>query len=106
MTFLYAWQRCDAAGHCTQITGATKPVYVVTAADVGFRLSAAALARNVAGTSSAASNLTATPVASASALRPTTKTLPVVSGPAAVGASLAVSAGSWNSATPVTLRYV
>jgi hypothetical protein len=53
------WQRCDAQGAgCTGIVDATAPTYVVTSADVGFRLRVFVSATNPGGTTGAASDPT------------------------------------------------
>jgi hypothetical protein len=59
-SFRYAWQRCDAAGTCAAIPGATQPSYAVAAADVGFTLRVVVIAANAVGQTTAASAPTAT----------------------------------------------
>jgi hypothetical protein len=53
------WQRCDTQGAgCVGIVGATAPTYVVTTADVGFRLRVFVSATNPGGTVNASSDPT------------------------------------------------
>jgi hypothetical protein len=53
------WQRCDAQGAgCVGIVGATAPTYLVTSADVGFRLRVFVSATNPGGSASATSDPT------------------------------------------------
>src|SRR5690349_19904713 len=56
----YRWQRCDAAGRCLDISGATRIVYYVRAADAGKRLRVVATARSGGGSTS--TSLTTKPV--------------------------------------------
>jgi hypothetical protein len=58
MTFAYQWLRCDGAGHCADIAGATSKSYRVATADVNSRLRVRVTARNATG--SAAENTPAT----------------------------------------------
>jgi hypothetical protein len=58
--YTYRWRRCDANGaNCSDISGATKKTYVLTAADQGTTLRVRVTARNSAGTASATSAPTA-----------------------------------------------
>jgi hypothetical protein len=58
--FAYQWERCDSAGaNCAAIAGASGPTYVVTAADVGFRLRVVVTATNAGGAGTSASAPTA-----------------------------------------------
>jgi hypothetical protein len=59
-TVKYTWRRCPATGGaCVAITGATAPKYVVSAADVGFRLGVRVQLKNTLDTVSASSVTTA-----------------------------------------------
>jgi hypothetical protein len=58
-SFRYAWQRCDAAGTCAAISGATQPSYTVAASDVGFTLRVVVTAANAVGQTTAVSAPTA-----------------------------------------------
>jgi hypothetical protein len=58
-TVSYAWQRCDAAGACAPIAGATQSTYTVTAADSGATLEVVVTAANPVGQTSVASAPTA-----------------------------------------------
>ena len=98
--YAYQWQRCSAdATGCTNISGATSASYRLVTGDVAYRIRAAVSAHNVAGSASyvpsAASAVVAAP--------PSSKTAPVLSGVAAVGKKLSVTAGTWS--TEVTVAY-
>jgi hypothetical protein len=58
-SFRYVWQRCDAAGTCAAISGATQPSYTVAAGDVGFTLRVVVTAANAVGQTTAVSAPTA-----------------------------------------------
>jgi hypothetical protein len=58
--FAYQWERCDSAGaNCAAVAGASGPTYVVTSADVGFRLRVVVTATNAGGAGTSASAPTA-----------------------------------------------
>jgi hypothetical protein len=55
-SFAYAWQDCNASGtSCSNIAGASKSTYLLTAADVGHRVRAIVTAANSFGSSNAMS---------------------------------------------------
>ena len=75
-TLAYQWQRCDAAGECGDIVGATATTYRLTAADVNTTVQVLVTGTNAAGSDSAHSAQTgdvapATPVAPGSTADPT-----------------------------------
>jgi hypothetical protein len=53
--FAYRWSRCDAAGTCAPIAGATAASHTITAADAGMRLVSEVTASNGAGSAVASS---------------------------------------------------
>jgi lysophospholipase L1-like esterase len=57
LSFTYKWQRCGVAT-CTDIVGITSATYVLTTNDSGYNIKAIITATNVAGSSSAESQLT------------------------------------------------
>jgi hypothetical protein len=59
-SFSFQWLRCDGAGACTSISGATANTYTATSADVGMTLRSVVTATNFDGTASATSAPTAT----------------------------------------------
>src|ERR1700730_807907 len=64
VTFVYQWQRCDAAGaNCLPIVGATSQTYVPTTDDVGHALVLAVTAQTPAGSAIASSPATVAVVA-------------------------------------------
>ena len=60
IAYTFQWQRCDPSGTCTDIGGAMSSQYTVADADAGFRLLVRVTATNSGGSSSAASQMTAT----------------------------------------------
>ena len=58
-TYAYQWQRCDATGVCTALTGATATTYLLTPGDLGATIEVVVTATNTVGSQSA----TATPTA-------------------------------------------
>jgi hypothetical protein len=73
------------------------------AAQVGMVMRATVLATNLAGKTSAFSNVTAVVLAKASA--PVNTGLPAISGSTHVGQRVTASTGTWNSATTSTYSY-
>ena len=59
ISFAYAWQRCDAAGTCVAVPGATQQTYAVTAADAGSTLRVVVTAANAVGQTTSTSAPTA-----------------------------------------------
>jgi hypothetical protein len=60
MTFTYRWLRCDQDGaNCVPISGATASTYILTAADVDFRIRSEVTATNGGGSAGAQSSATA-----------------------------------------------
>jgi hypothetical protein len=106
LSFAYRWVRCGAGGgrpdgsDCTSIAGATNTRYVVTSADVGFRLRVRVTATNSEGSQTAASNPTAVVVGP-----PVNTSLPVVSGTPLVDQTLTVSQGGWSGRQPIAFSY-
>ncbi len=102
-TFAYQWQRCDGSGSgCASVAGATAAGYQPVSADVGRTLRAVVKASNTAGSASATSAVSA--VVGAAAQVPVNAALPVISGTAQEGSTLAVSTGTWSGA-PTTFAY-
>jgi hypothetical protein len=92
----YAWQRCPSDGFsCTNITGATKATYTLTAADVGHTVRVLVVAANGDGRDVAPSEPTDV-VASKNAPKLTAR--PEITGDETVGSELSVSTGSWSPA--------
>jgi hypothetical protein len=59
-TFTYQWQRCDASGAgCVDVAGATGKTYGVRAADLGHTMRVAVTAKNLAGSTTMNSDVTA-----------------------------------------------
>jgi len=103
IAYAYSWYRCDSAGaHCKAIRGATQPTHVQSARDVGHTLGFAVTATDTTGTTIAYAPLVG-PVAAPDAQLVSTGP-PTISGTAAAGQQLQVSAGSW-SRTPTALGY-
>ncbi len=105
IAYSFQWERCDTAGHCAAIPGATGQTYVPTGSDVGYRLRALVTGRNAFGSSSLYSNLTSAAIATSGG-RPVLVTAPSVTGTAQVGAVLTTSNGTWSSSTSLRYAYV
>ncbi len=99
-SFAYVWNRCSPA--CVPIGGATSSTYVPTAGDVGSTVTVTVIASNAGGDGLAAVSaptgfVTLPPV-------PVNTVLPVVSGTAVQGQTLAVSTGTWTY-VPTSFAY-
>lgn len=95
-SFSYRWRRCASDGtSCFDLSGATGKTYRLVSADVLHTLRVVVTAANSSGRDSATSNTT--PVIG-SRNGPRNTSAPVITGDAAAGAELTVSAGSWSPA--------
>jgi hypothetical protein len=102
--FTYQWQKCDSAGNCPAIDGATANVYVPTQSDVGSTLRVNVRATNSVNFAEKTSEATA-PVASRV---PANTSPPVISETVSSfdnTVSYAVSQGTWTGAATLTFRY-
>jgi hypothetical protein len=106
LSFAYQWVRCGAdggrpdGGDCTVISGATKRNYGLVRADVDFRLRVRVTASNSQGSSTAASNPTATVVGP-----PVNTSTPLVRGNMVVGTVVTADPGSWSGRTSISFSY-
>jgi hypothetical protein len=107
-SFAYQWVRCPSDGGdptgstCATVGGATTQAYIVSSADVGFRLRVRVTAMNPEGSTTAASNATALIAAQAQA--PVRISDPVVSGTARAGSTLTATQGQWRN-TPTSFAF-
>jgi hypothetical protein len=92
-TFTYSWLRCHGGNGCSAIAGADGTTYVLTDADVGFRIEVAVTATNAGGIGTADSNLVGPVVPHGP---PVVVTTPSVSGDATVGSILTADPGTWS----------
>jgi GH25 family lysozyme M1 (1,4-beta-N-acetylmuramidase) len=107
LTFLYEWQRCDAAGGgCVPIPGATAETYKATSSDSGHALVVVVTAQSSGGSALVASPPTVAigTGGSGSATRPVATAPPSITGNAIVGQQLSSSVGTW-SGSPTTFSY-
>jgi hypothetical protein len=110
-TLAYRWVRCGSEGgrpdgsNCSSVSGATSPTYTLTSSDVGRRMRIRVTATNSSGSTTAASNPTATVKASSPSGKPVNTAEPVISGTAAVGQALTATPGNWTGQTPITVSY-
>jgi GH25 family lysozyme M1 (1,4-beta-N-acetylmuramidase) len=106
LTFVYQWQRCDAAGgSCAPIVGATAETYLPVADDVGHALVLAVTAQAAGGSATSASPPTVAVIAGgATATRPAATAAPTVTGTPVAGQSLSSSVGAWIGA-PSSFAY-
>jgi len=110
ITYKLQWLRCKAdagddssTSSCANIGGATTTTYVVSSADLGFRLRFRVQASNKQGTSTSTS--AATSVVTAEGGKPANSSAPSISGSALVGATLTASTGTWVGDQPITYSY-
>lgn len=105
ITFSFQWQRCAPAPNCSPIPGATGQSYAVTTADVGLRLRALVTGTNRAGSTTIASNQTATVVARGGA--PVLAVAPSIANGSSVALdqTLTGTSGSWTGSQPITFGY-
>jgi hypothetical protein len=103
-SYAYQWQDCDTSGaSCTSINGATSTTYTLAAADVGHTIRSLVTATNAGGsasTSSAATSVVPTPLASP----PSNTAAPAISGQAVQGETLTTSNGLWTN-NPSSYAY-
>ena len=101
ITYKYQWLRCDPVSWvCTTISSATSATYVLTSAEVGFKMVSAVTATNSAGQSTANSYGSAVVVPTA----PVNTAKPTLSGSPGRQA-LTSSTGTWSGTTPLTFGY-
>jgi len=104
LSYAFAWQRCTAAGRCTQIAGAVNQTYVATNDDVGYRLRAIVTVSNAFGHASIATNLTAAAIAPAGNA-PALTSAPRLTGSAIVAGVLTTTPGTWSGASSIQYAY-
>lgn len=93
-TFAWQWRRCDATTltSCTDVPGATDPLYALTIADVGWRMRVVVTATNGAGSVSSTSGVSF-PIG-----RLDRTPVPIVGGPAP-------ARGAFDALTAARLQY-
>ena len=106
LSYAFRWVRCGAGGglpdgsDCVAISGATGTTYVLTAADVGFRMRVRVTATNPDGSHTVASNPTAAVVGP-----PVLASPPSVRGSVLVGSVVTAEPGRWTGRQPITFAY-
>jgi len=106
LSYAFRWVRCPADGgqpdgsNCVSIAGATGSTYVLTAADVNFRMRVRVTATNPDGSRTVASNPTGTVVGP-----PVVVSSPVVRGTVLVGSVITADPGRWSGRQPITFAY-
>jgi len=102
IAYSYQWRRCDTSGNdCSTIAGASGQSYILTAADVGFKVYALVTATNAAGSASMRSYLSATVLAAA----PVNAVRPALSGTARAGQTLTTTTGTWSGTALITYAF-
>lgn len=106
ISYAYRWVRCGVGGgladgsDCIFISGATGSRYVLTAADVGFRIRVRITATNSDGSQTVASNPTSTVVGP-----PVLVSQPLVKGTLLNGTVVTADPGTWSGRQPITFAY-
>jgi hypothetical protein len=101
-SFFYQWLRCDSAAlNCAPIADATGPQYLLTQADLGFRIRVEVVAVNADG-ASPAKRSGATGVVRVAV--PTVISKPTIAGIPREGETLVASPGTW-SGSPTSFGY-
>lgn len=95
------WERCDEAGVCSEIAGATDSTYTADVEDVGYRLRLAVTATNPGGSLTVHSPQSA-PV---EAMAPVALEDPSITGPAIEGRALDGHAGVWDGTPTLSYEY-
>ena len=109
-----AWYRCATAVTagataitrsmgCTKISGATTPTYSVAVADQGKHLTVLVNAKNTDGK---ASSMAASIFIKVPEVKPTSKSLPKISGSTNVGSELRATNGTWSAVPVATTSLV
>jgi hypothetical protein len=93
----YQWQRCATSGPCVAIDGATGPTYLTTLDDAGDRLRVLLTVTNAVGS-------TTVSLTTATVGLPVVMTRPVITGTAAIAATLTASHGAWTG-SPTSYEY-
>ncbi len=105
-SYAFRWVRCGAGGglpdgsDCISVSGATGSTYVLTAADVGFRMRVRVTASNADGSRTVASNPTAAVVGP-----PVLVSQPTVRGTVLVGSVISADPGRWIGRQPIAFSY-
>jgi hypothetical protein len=106
ISYAYRWVRCGLGGglpdgsDCISISGATGASYVLSAADVGFRIRVRVTASNSDGSKTVASNPTGTVVGP-----PVLVSQPNVLGTVLVGSVVTADPGRWTGRQPIAFSY-
>jgi hypothetical protein len=101
ISYAFQWERCDEAGACTAVEGATASSYTLTEVDVGSTMRALVTATDARGSSIAVSAASAT-------IDPETLlsfSSPSISGTAELGEELGAEPGIWSGSGPVSYSY-
>jgi sugar lactone lactonase YvrE len=101
ISYSYQWQRCNEAGECTSISGATSSSYTLTESDVGSMLRILVTATNGHGSSEALSTATAR-IDPESLLKFSS---PSIAGVIEIGSELEADPGIWSGSGPVSYSY-
>jgi len=103
IAYEYEWLRCNTSGtECAQAAGASiLPTYTVAGADVGHKLRAKVIAKNIAGSASAESAATA----SVGGVKPSNTLAPAVLGLAITGQTLSATEGTWTGTEPISYAF-
>ncbi|HEY0517520.1 MAG TPA: hypothetical protein VGD00_10395, partial [Solirubrobacteraceae bacterium] len=103
ITFEYEWLRCNVAGaECsTAQAPSVLATYTLVVGDIGHKMRAKVIAKNIAGTASMQSE----PTAEVAGIKPTNTVLPLIVGVAGSGLTVEAKEGTWTGSQPITYEY-
>ncbi len=100
-SYRYQWERCDQAGQCTAIEGATTSTYALTEADEQSTLVALVTATDESGSTTSVSE----PTGTIEPESPVDFSRPQVSGTEQLGATLSAEPGIWSGSGALSYTY-
>jgi hypothetical protein len=104
ISFVYAWQRCDASGaNCATISGTTGATYQLTSSDVGKTVRTRVTATNADGSGQALSAPSGVIAKPGSAPAPSSQPSP--KGNPVEGQKLTAQNGTWTGSGPLSFAY-
>ncbi len=100
-TYIYQWEWCTTADHCTAISGSDEASYRVSAANIGDTLRVTVTDENPGGSKSAISPQTAKVTHGP----PVSVDFPTITGSLREGGTLEAAPGTWVGVSPIEYAY-